>query len=110
MRPAQIAAFATLSIGLVSGLAFADLTSPPAGGATCPTSATAMTRRELLFGGGKPDGTSVTDVEWKTLLDRQVTPLFPDGLTVIDGYGQWRDGDVVKSERSIMLVIWHPVG
>ncbi len=110
MRPAQIAAFATLSIGLVSGLAFADLTSPPAGGATCPTSATAMTRLELLFGRGKPDGTSVTDVEWKTFLDRQVTPLFPDGLTVIDGYGQWRDGDVVKSERSIMLVIWHPVG
>ncbi len=110
MKTVQLVSLATLSIGLVSGLAFAGFTSPPAGGATCPTSATAMTRLELLFGRGKPDGTSVTDAEWKSFLDAQVTPLFPDGLTVIDGYGQWRDGNTVKSERSIMLVIWHPVG
>lgn len=81
-----------------------------ASGAVCPTSATAMTRLELLFGRGKPDGTSVTDAEWKAFLDTVVTPLFPDGLTVLDGYGQWRDGDAVKAEKSILLVIWHPSG
>lgn len=110
MRPAQTAVTVALSVGLLSGLAFADLTAPTVGGASCPTSATGMTRLELLFGRGKPDGTSVTDAEWKAFLDAQVTPLFPDGLTVIDGYGQWRDGDVVKSEKSIMLVIWHAPG
>ena len=34
-------------------------------------------------------------------------PLFPDGLTVLEGYGQWRDGTAVKSEGTIILVIWH---
>ena len=110
MRHAHIATIAALSVGLLSGLAFADLTAPAVGGASCPTSATSMTRLELLFGRGKPDGTSVTDAEWKAFIDAQVTPLFPDGLTVIDGYGQWRDGGVVKSEKSIILVIWHPPG
>lgn len=97
----------SLAGALGLGIAMADTDSS---GAACPTSATAMTRLELLFGRGKPDGTSVTDAEWKAFLDVQVTPLFPDGLTVIDGYGQWRDGEVVKAERSIMLVIWHPPG
>jgi hypothetical protein len=66
-----------------------------------------MARLELIFGRAKPDGTSVTDAEWQSFLDREVTPLFPDGLTVLEGRGQWRDNGVVRSEETIILVIWH---
>ncbi len=91
-----------LAFGL--GMALADTQMA---GVTCPSSARSMIRLELLFGRGKPDGTSVTDAEWKAFLDKEVTPLFPDGLTVLEGYGQWRDGTTVKSEETIVLVIWH---
>jgi len=39
-----------------------------------------------------------------------VTPRFPDGLSVLDVYGQWRDNKITKIERlrSKLLVIDHP--
>ena len=49
-----------------------------------------LMRSELLFGRARPDGTVVTDEEWRAFVDQEVTPRFPDGLTVLPGYGQWR--------------------
>ena len=44
-------------------------------------------------------------------VDRQVTPAFPDGLTVQDGRGQWRDRNgVIERERSYELILLYPVG
>ena len=38
-----------------------------------------------------------------------VTPRFPDGLTVLDAQGQWRDSDgLIQQERSKLLVILAP--
>ena len=105
-RAVALLAAGALAGGLVIGLAYADTDTSPAG-LSCPSSAIGMSRLELLFGRGKPDGSSVTDAEWKAFLDAEVTPLFPDGLTVLDGYGQWREGGAIKSEQSIVLVIWH---
>jgi len=40
-----------------------------------------------------------------------VTPAFPDGLTVLDGAGQWRGRDgAVARERSKVLVVALPDG
>ncbi len=38
---------------------------------------------------------------------REITPRFPDGLTVIDGDGQWRDGvrNVDVRERAKVVLI-----
>ena len=46
---------------------------------------------------------------WRTFLDAEVTPRFPDGLTVLDGYGQWRSAgqNTPGRERSKLLVIVH---
>lgn len=103
-RSAALLAAGALAGGLVIGIAYAD-TAPLR--SACASSAQSMARLELLFGRGKPDGTSVTDAEWKSFLDADVTPLFPDGLTVLEGTGQWRDGSAIKSEETIVLVIWH---
>ncbi|HEY1848319.1 MAG TPA: DUF3574 domain-containing protein, partial [Opitutaceae bacterium] len=32
-------------------------------------------------------------------LDREVTPRFPDGLTVLDAYGQWQSKGARQPER-----------
>jgi hypothetical protein len=61
-----------------------------------------MARTELLFGAAR-----VSDVQWKHFLAREVTPRFPDGLSVLNGYGQWQapNGTIVK-ERSRILLLW----
>jgi hypothetical protein len=71
--------------------------------------ALAFVRTELFFGTAKPRG-AVTEQEFNTFLDDVVTPLFPDGLTVLKGDGQFRgaDGLTIK-EDSFVLVLLYPV-
>jgi hypothetical protein len=84
------------------------MAAPVAPGPACRAEAAAMARVELLFGRARPGGGAVGDAEWADFLDREVTPRFPDGLTVFDGAGQWRgrDGAIVR-EPSHLLVIWY---
>ena len=75
---------------------------------SCRGSARPYARLELLFGLGKRDGGEVGEAEWRAFLDAEVTPRFPDGLTVLNGYGQWRNSaSVIAKEKSAMLVVWH---
>lgn len=67
-------------------------------------------RTELFFGTAKPDGSTVSDDEWKKFLADVVTPRFPAGFTVLAGDGQFRNdaGEIVR-EKSFVLVILYPV-
>jgi len=71
--------------------------------------ALAFARTELFFGTDKP-GDAVTDQEFRTFLDVQITPRFPDGLTVVKGDGQFKDsqGDLIK-EASFILILLYPI-
>ena len=58
------------------------------------------------MGRSGPEGEIVHDEAWDTFLADTVTPRFPDGLTVLDGRGQWRGADgLIKKEHSKLLVI-----
>ena len=46
---------------------------------------------ELFFGRDRAGRRVVSDSEWSDFLAKTVTASFPDGLTVFDGYGQWRN-------------------
>jgi hypothetical protein len=46
---------------------------------------------ELLFGRKIGDRLGVTEKVWAGFVDREITPRFPDGVSVIDVRGQWRD-------------------
>jgi hypothetical protein len=46
---------------------------------------------EFFFGRDRAGRRMVSDAEWGDFLARSVTANFPDGLTVFDGYGQWRN-------------------
>ena len=66
-------------------------------------------RTELFFGMSRASEPLITEKEWKEFLDGTVTPLFPDGLTVLDGHGQWRSpSGTFFNEPSKVLVIMHP--
>ena len=78
-----------------------------------PAQSTGWIRSELYFAVGNEDGTGIIDeARWRAFLDGEVTPRFPDGLTVLDGYGQWRfqqDGRLVR-QRCKVLVVLHENG
>jgi uncharacterized protein DUF3574 len=46
---------------------------------------------ELLFGRNIGDRLGVSEVQWERFVDREISPRFPDGLTVLDAKGEWRD-------------------
>ena len=70
--------------------------------------AASFARTDLFFGTARPDGV-VTKEEFLVFIDQEVTPRFPDGLTILDGHGQFRgrDGVLVK-ENSFVLVLLYP--
>ena len=66
-------------------------------------------RTELYFGTDKPGGGKVTAEEWDKFLEAEVTPRFPEGFTVLEGYGQFKDsGGKIVREASIILVLFYP--
>lgn len=100
-------AAAALALALISAASTAWLRLAPGHGAlTCPAGA-AMQRVELVFGLSRKGRTDVSDAEWAQFLDREVTPRFPDGLTVLAGSGQWRNSaGVVIKEPARVLLVW----
>ena len=63
---------------------------------------------QLLFGRAIGTQGMVSDAEWEDFIARTVTPAFPDGLTVFDAKGQWRDtatGAVVSEPSKIVLIL-----
>jgi hypothetical protein len=57
-------------------------------------------RTELYFGLGRAGGQDgVDEAAWRAFLDKEVTPRFPSGLTVIDAYGQWQGVNQSQPER-----------
>jgi hypothetical protein len=64
---------------------------------------------KLYFGLGPADHPEqgLSETEWRGFLDREVTPRFPAGLSVVDIYGQWQGKNEHAPERlrSKMLII-----
>ena len=65
-------------------------------------------RTELFFGLGRANGPNVTEAEFRMFLEEEVTPRFPDGLTVLTGRGQFRSGGVIEREPSKLVIILYP--
>jgi hypothetical protein len=66
-------------------------------------------RTELYMGMSIPGGGLVASADWEKFLSEVVTPLFPDGFTVLDARGQYREasGNIAK-EPSYVLVFLYP--
>lgn len=77
-----------------------------------PAHATHWVDTRLYFGLGPADAPDkgVSEASWREFLDKEVTPRFPAGLSVIDVYGQWR-GKAEKAPeriRSKVVIIDYP--
>lgn len=85
--------------------------APDAASAPAPTRGAPYVETQLFFGTERPGGgPAVTDRQFTAFVDREVTPDFPDGLTVQNGRGQWRDANGrIEKERSYELILLYPV-
>lgn len=50
-----------------------------------------MLSAELLFGRKIGDHVGVSEAAFRRFVDQEVTPRFPDGLTILDASGQYHD-------------------
>jgi hypothetical protein len=93
----------------------------PTGAATAPTLQGDPTHPDvtkgwvdtkLYFGLGLLDhpDQGISEADWRSFLDREVTPRFPHGLSVMDVYGQWQGKNETSPERlrSKMLIVDYP--
>jgi hypothetical protein len=63
---------------------------------------------ELFFGRDIEHQATVSEDDWQRFLNAEVTPRFPDGLTVYDVYGQYRGSDGVpvrEPTKAVLLVL-----
>src|SRR5688572_6662216 len=73
------------------------------------TGAEPWIRTELFFGMSRPDGSTISESEWERFLDAEITPRFPDGLTVLSAAGQWQgENDEIVEEPSKLLILLYP--
>jgi uncharacterized protein DUF3574 len=74
----------------------------------CPAGGSIFARTELFFGLSRSGGPDITEAEFAAFVDTKVTPRFPDGLTLLDGDGQFRleSGEIAR-EGSKVLILLH---
>jgi hypothetical protein len=82
----------------------------PARAENCASPATVMRQLELFFGTMAKGRVVVSPHAWSRFLAEEVTPRFPDGLTIFDGHGQWRgaDGHIVREGSHVLVVLYRP--
>ena len=87
------------------GLALAGCQAGLAGQA-CPLAGQSpMAQLKLYFGRDIPGGGLVDDAAWKSFAAGVLTPAFPEGFTVFEATGQWRDpqtGTVVREPSFVV--------
>ena len=76
-------------------------------GPRCPSGQERLQTAQLFFGrevAGKP---AVSEAAFRRFMDEEVTPRFPDGLTVLDGGGQWKgpQNRLIRESSKLVLIV-----
>src|SRR5512138_3679215 len=74
----------------------------------CDTSLQTRQVAQLLFGRNVEDQLRVSETEWSDFVAREVTPRFPDGFTIVDAAGQWRDarrGSILHEGSKLIEIV-----
>ena len=87
-------------------LILAGCATPAPPPSACPPGLDAATLASAYFGRTRAGVEVVSQAEWARFMDATVTPAFPDGLTVLDGAGQWRgrDGTIARQPSKVLVV------
>lgn len=95
---------------ILAALAWAMAPELRAEAPTCPAGTDRFVEYRLFFGRSQGTLEVVTDAAWRAFLAEEITPRFPDGLSVLDAAGQWRDasGTIVRERSKLVLILAEP--
>lgn len=109
---------AALLLVVALGLSYRSLSSQTGVSSTLhgdpahPAQAQGWVDTQLYFDLGPADTPQkgLSEADWRKFLDKEVTPRFPAGLSVLDVYGQWqgKDQKAPERDRSKMLIVDYP--
>ena len=75
----------------------------------CAAGAETAVLDQLYLGASRPHAADVSAAEWAAFSRDEITPRFPQGYTVLEGRGQWRNADgSAAREASRVLQVVHP--
>ena len=62
---------------------------------------------QLFFGRSTGAAPSVSEDAFRRFVDEEITPRFPDGLTVLEGGGQWRgaENQLIREASKVVLIV-----
>lgn len=122
MKKCSVASIALMMwLGVFGAASAAELPGMPlahpgvagAGGSALipPFPAELFARTELFFGSLRSDKPAVSEQDFLGFLNGTITPLFPNGLTLLTGLGQFLNSQgVIQQEQSWLLILLYPVG
>ena len=87
---------------LMLGLAGCTSAPKPQG---CPVGQAPLRTAQLFLGAKTP--AAPADRDLRRFVDQEVTPRFPDGVTVVDGGGQWKGSEnrMIREAAKVVLVV-----
>jgi len=103
MRSARAWLFGFMVLATAAGEAVAQVPAP-----ACYGTQKLRLIAELMFGRDIGDRVGVSERAWKRFVAREITPRFPDGLTIISASGQWRDsasGRIVREPSKLVTIV-----
>lgn len=71
----------------------------------CPVGEAPLHTAQLFMGAKTPATPNERDL--RRFVDQEVTPRFPDGVTVVDGGGQWKGAEnrMIREAAKVVLVV-----
>jgi hypothetical protein len=82
--------------------------APPPSALCTALHAPPMIEAQMLFGLARPGDDLVPEAAWRGFVAQTITPLFPDGLTVVAAEGQWRDrrdGTIGREPSRLVMIV-----
>lgn len=76
-------------------------------GPGCPRGQERLRTAQLFFGRDEAGKASVSEAQFHRFVDEELTPRFPDGLTVLDGGGQWKgpQNKLIRESSKLVLIV-----
>ena len=71
----------------------------------CPAGQTQLRTAQLFLGAKAP--VRLNEKDLRSFVAGEVTPRFPDGVTVVDGGGQWKGDDnrLIREAAKVVLIV-----
>jgi hypothetical protein len=94
--------------GLLHAAAFCLLAAGGALAQECRMPQRSMSVAELLFGRNIGNRLGVTEERWSRFVATEITPRFPDGISVVNAAGQWLDPrtrKVVREPSKLVTIV-----